>query len=373
MQGVSIVVTDLTEQKRQQELVASEQLLRSIMDQAAEGHSCLRRPWTNHSRQRRHELCGCNPVFQSFDEILSLSHASIEESPAGAKETTQPDTLRLTFGSILEKKELRSAEAVFHRSDGQVVDLLVSAGLVRDLKGNMLGCVVTLIDITERKKAEEERKQLLSREQTARAQAETANRFKDEFIATVSHELRTPLNAMFGWTQLLRAGKLDAPTSARAVEIIDQNARSQAKLIDDLLDISRIITGKMRLDVQLLQLAPIIETVRESVSPAAEAKGVRLHTILDPRPAPCPVIRIGFSKSSGICCLMPSNLRKRADTFRSKRNGSILISRFRSAILEKELARNFFPMCLTVFDRLILPARGTTAVWDWDSQLFVNW
>jgi signal transduction histidine kinase len=120
----------------------------------------------------------------------------------------------------------------------------------------------------------------------AKQQAEEANRMKDEFLATLSHELRTPLNAMLGWAQVLRLGKLDPAASARALETIERNARSQAQLIADLLDVSRIITGKLRLDLQPVELRRIIEAVLDSVRPAADAKGIRLQVALDPLASP---------------------------------------------------------------------------------------
>jgi PAS domain S-box-containing protein len=113
-------------------------------------------------------------------------------------------------------------------------------------------------------------------------QAQEANRIKDEFLATVSHELRTPLSAMLGWTELLRSGELDEATSARALEVIERNAKVQAQLIEDLLDVSRIIMGKLRLDICLLEPVSVIEAAIDAVRPAAEAKGVRLQAALDP-------------------------------------------------------------------------------------------
>jgi signal transduction histidine kinase len=120
----------------------------------------------------------------------------------------------------------------------------------------------------------------------AKQQAEEANRMKDEFLATLSHELRTPLNAMLGWAQVLRLGKLDEAASARALETIERNARAQAQLIADLLDVSRIITGKLRLDFQPVELRRIVEAALESVRPAADAKGIRLAITLGPLESP---------------------------------------------------------------------------------------
>jgi signal transduction histidine kinase/ActR/RegA family two-component response regulator len=120
----------------------------------------------------------------------------------------------------------------------------------------------------------------------ARTQAEQASRVKDEFLATVSHELRTPLNAILGWTKLLQAGELDRESRHKALTTIERNARSQAQLIEDLLEVSRIITGKLRLDVRSVDLAPTVEAALDSVKLAAESKGVRLQSILDPLAGP---------------------------------------------------------------------------------------
>lgn len=141
-------------------------------------------------------------------------------------------------------------------------------------------------EIRQRQRAEEERAQLLIQEQQARAEAEKLNRLKDEFLSTVSHELRTPLNAILGWSHILRTSKVDEARMYRALGTIERNARSQAQLIDDLLDISRIITGKIRLNVQSLDLSPIIEAAIETVQPAADAKAIRLQSVLDPAAGP---------------------------------------------------------------------------------------
>jgi signal transduction histidine kinase len=135
-------------------------------------------------------------------------------------------------------------------------------------------------EIRVREWAEQERARLLVLEQAARKQAEEANRMKDEFLATLSHELRTPLNAILGWVQVLRAGKLDPAASSRALETIERNARAQAQLIADLLDVSRIITGKLRLDSKPVELHRIIEAALDSIRPAADAKDIQLSISL---------------------------------------------------------------------------------------------
>jgi signal transduction histidine kinase len=119
-------------------------------------------------------------------------------------------------------------------------------------------------------------------EKAARAAAERAGRMKDEFLATLSHELRTPLNAILGWTFLLQKGADDPERVQRGIEVIERNARVQTQLISDLLDISRIVSGKMRLEVQRVELPAVIEAALESIRPAADAKDVRLQTVIEP-------------------------------------------------------------------------------------------
>lgn len=137
------------------------------------------------------------------------------------------------------------------------------------------------IDVTADKNLQSEREQLLENERTARAEAETANRLKDEFLATLSHELRTPLASILGWSRLLKEKQVPAEQVMRAIEIIERNAKSQSQLIEDILDVSRIVSGKLRLDVRPVDLAAIIETAIESIRPAAEAKNIRLQRVID--------------------------------------------------------------------------------------------
>jgi signal transduction histidine kinase len=131
-------------------------------------------------------------------------------------------------------------------------------------------------EIAERERIELERLDLLERERRARAEAESVNRLKDEFLATLSHELRTPLNAILGWSHLLTSGKTNAATSQRALSVIRNNAMAQSQLIEDILDVSRIISGKLRLSVGPVDLVEVIEAALDSVSPAAEAKCITI-------------------------------------------------------------------------------------------------
>jgi len=133
------------------------------------------------------------------------------------------------------------------------------------------------LEIAERRRIEEERAQLLIREQQA-------NRLKDEFLATVSHELRTPLNAVLGWARVLRSADIDPELQARALESIERNAQSQARLIEDILEVSRIVTGKLRLKVRTLDMSQVIDAALDVVRPAAEAKDITLRTDIPERP-----------------------------------------------------------------------------------------
>ena len=127
-----------------------------------------------------------------------------------------------------------------------------------------------------------ERNELLANTDHARLAAEEANRVKDEFLMTLSHELRTPLNAIWGWARIMRGGHLDSARRDRAIEVIERNARVQLQLIEDLLDVSRIVTGKLRLSVQRLDPAAVVNAAVESIRPAAEAKGIHLVVDVDP-------------------------------------------------------------------------------------------
>jgi PAS domain S-box-containing protein len=188
---------------------------------------------------------------------------------------------RLTRGETLEHFETTRI-----RKDGQRVDISLTVSPIRDAAGTIVGISKTARDISERRRAEAERSASLAREHAARAEAEAANRAKDEFLAVLSHELRTPLNAVYGWARMLRSGQVSDEGAQRAVDAIVRNANAQVQLIDDLLDVSRIITGKMRLAVRPVDLKSVVESALETVRPAAELKAIRLHGMLDPRAAP---------------------------------------------------------------------------------------
>ncbi len=147
--------------------------------------------------------------------------------------------------------------------------------------GQFKGYIGSVIDITDRKQIEAEREQLLQQEQAAREAAEEANRIKDEFLAVLSHELRSPLNPILGWSKLLQTGKLDEARAKQALTTIERNAKLQSELIEDLLDVSRILRGKLSLTVSAINLASIVKAASETVRLAAEAKSIRIEAMLN--------------------------------------------------------------------------------------------
>jgi PAS domain S-box-containing protein len=169
-----------------------------------------------------------------------------------------------------------------YTKDGAVLYCEWYNSVLRDDAGNLVSVLSLVLDVTARKHAEEERTALLLRERDARRQAQESDRLKDEFLATLSHELRTPLTSILGWATLIRRGEFDESNFDRAIETIERNARSQARLIDDLLDVSRIITGNLRLDIRPIDLVPVVEAAKDGLLPTAEAKRITLQTELVP-------------------------------------------------------------------------------------------
>ena len=172
------------------------------------------------------------------------------------------------------------------RKSGERIDVSLTVSPVKDARGRIIGASKIARDVSDRKRAEAERTKLLQTVQQAREEAEELNRSKDQFLAVLSHELRTPLNAIFGWARMLQSAAMDEATSRRAIDAILRNATAQVQLVEDLLDVSRIITGKMRLDVQWLDLKSVIESALDAVQPAASAKGLKIETVLDPNAGP---------------------------------------------------------------------------------------
>jgi len=239
-----------------------------------------------------------NPQPMWVYEIESMAFLEVNEAAVRHYGYSREEFLSMTINEIRPPEDipklaqknadalkevalgLRSAGVWRHRKkDGTIIDVEITRSPI-SFKGRK-ALLILASDVTERRRAEEERVSLLAREQQARQEAEAANRAKDEFLATVSHELRTPLNAIYGWARMLQMGDLDRETVTSAYETIERNAKAQAQLIDDLLDVSRIIAGKLRLDVRSIELKPVIEAAIETVQPAADAKGITLESRLD--------------------------------------------------------------------------------------------
>ncbi|MUG95558.1 PAS domain-containing protein [Scytonema sp. UIC 10036] len=173
------------------------------------------------------------------------------------------------------------AEGRMRRADGAYRWYLHQAVPLKNEQGQVIKWFGTATDIEAQKQLDQQRQWLLEQEQAARAEAETANRIKDEFLAVLSHELRSPLNPILGWSQLLLSGKLDATKTVQALQTIERNAKLQAQLIEDLLDVSRILRGKLSLEMVPVNLALTIEAAIETVRLAAQAKSIQIDTVFD--------------------------------------------------------------------------------------------
>ena len=163
-------------------------------------------------------------------------------------------------------------ESIHHLRGGAYLHVESSVSVLRDDAGRQVGLLNVIRDITARKHAESEREELLTKESNAREDAELAMRAKDEFLATVSHELRTPLSAILGWAAMLQRGTLDETAAAAAMETIVRNARAQAQLIEDLLDAARIMSGKLKPELEPVELTSVVNTAVESLRHAALAQ-----------------------------------------------------------------------------------------------------
>ena len=192
---------------------------------------------------------------------------------------------RRAIEANVERKEKYDTEYRTVSPEGKIRWVRATGNTLFNEAGEAVQFSGTTQDVTGRKEWEEQRDQLLASERAARVAGERANRLKDEFLATLSHELRTPLNAVMGWVELLKAESDDPAIITEGVAVIERNVRAQAKLIDDLLDVSRIISGKVRLEIKPLNLAEVIDAAVETVRPTALAKGVRLETVVNSAPS----------------------------------------------------------------------------------------
>ena len=226
--------------------------------------------------RRDGEIYYCNRIWLDYagpEAGITFFDALPEEDLQGLRGAYQA---AVGAGNPLEREQR------LRRADGVLRWHLCRMVPERDERGRISGWIFTATDIDQQKRIEEANKTLLASEKDARTQAEIANRTKDEFLATVSHELRTPLNAILGWTRMLRTGAVEPKALTRVLETIERNARAQTQLVEDILDVSRIIAGKLRVNIQMTDLHTVARAAIEAVRPAAEAKGVRLASELQP-------------------------------------------------------------------------------------------
>ena len=266
-------ILDVTEQRRAESaLRAREAHFRAAFELSAVGQAII-------DPDRRYML-----VNDRFCRMTGYVRAElIGRRP---EDLTHPDDIvrDVSLGTALLRGDVQgiTSEKRYIRKSGDTVWVRVHATLLKDASGMALGAFSMIEDITDQKLAAEQREVLFARERAARLDAEAANRTKDEFLATLSHELRTPLNAILGWTQILRRKALDASRVGAALDALDRNARKQAQLVDDLLDVSRIAAGRLKLNVDRIELGPVLDAAVETVRPALDAKRLVLTQALEP-------------------------------------------------------------------------------------------
>jgi PAS domain S-box-containing protein len=237
------------------------------------------------AKDRECQTITMNPAFAKSLRMQSGENASLTGPIA-----ERPKKFKLFHeGKELTAKELPMQYSVAHgveisdfevdvvHDDGTIVNLLEYVAPLFDEDGKPRGCIGAFLDITERKQAEKDRTNLITFLETQTEQLQKANQMKDEFLAVLSHELRSPLNAIVGWSHLLRTRKFTEDQVAQGLETIERNAKIQNQLINDLLDISRIIRGKLKFNPRSCNLVPIIKSAIETVSLAAQAKEINLH------------------------------------------------------------------------------------------------
>jgi len=273
--GGIVVVYDITERKRVEEAA---QKAHQRLTFHVENSPLAVIEWDRDFRVSRWSASAERLFGWTADEVLgkyvSDWHFVFDEDVDAVAQVTNRQRMGAELLGLLRNRN--------YTKDGAVLYCEWYNSALHDEHGKLVSVLSLVLDVTARTLAEEERAALLARERDLRQRAEEADRLKDEFLATLSHELRTPLTSILGWATLIRNGEVDRTENLdRALEIIERNARSQARLIDDLLDVSRIITGNLQLDVRPLNVAPIVEAAIDALRPAADAKGIQIETELD--------------------------------------------------------------------------------------------
>ncbi len=271
--GLSVYFQDVTDRKRSEESVReSEERLRMAVEAGRMG------TW-----EWRIDT-GRVTWSPGLEAIHGLAPGAFPGTFDAVQREIHPDDRQRVTRTILESVEQRKDLRVEYRivrPDGSVRWVEGRGRLVGERHGRPERMVGLCMDVTERIQAEEGRGALLAGEQRARAEAEAANRAKDEFLAGLSHELRTPLSVILGWSRMLRRGPLDRETIERALEVIERNAQVQTQLLDDLLDVSRIASGKLHIARQRVDVPALVQAAVQAVRPVAQAKRVLIEPALD--------------------------------------------------------------------------------------------
>src|SRR5216117_1575461 len=222
-------------------------------------------------------------ILQANDAVYTLlgfrTAEVVEQSLSRFISVDETREFMAALREVVARGVTRNARLTPRSASGEVIPTTLNASALRDPDGTVIGAIGILRDMRAYEMVVREL------EESGR-KLDDANRAKDEFLATLSHELRTPLSSILGWVRLLRSGTLDPAGARRGLEVIERNTRTLAQLIEDLLDVSRIITGKLRLEVRPINLASVIVAAMEAVQTAADAKGIRLEASLDPSMGP---------------------------------------------------------------------------------------
>ena len=259
-----VIVTDLTDQKRNQDMLATERLTSQIVDQATEGIVvCDLAGVVIRASRTAQRMAGTAPLLQPFEQAFPLA------APG------DPDRVRSVVASALAGETTTAEEVTLHRARGEPVTLLLSAGPIANSDGGVLGCVISFVDVTDRKRAGQERLGLLEAANAARIEAEAANRAKDEFLAMLGHELRNPLAPILTALELMELRGDE--TSRRERDVIARQVKHVVTLVGDLLDVSRIAQGKVRLERRPVELARVVDKAIEAAGPLIEERGHQLR------------------------------------------------------------------------------------------------
>jgi signal transduction histidine kinase/ActR/RegA family two-component response regulator len=266
---------DITDQKQseyEESLCQSEARFRGLLERLpAAAYTCDAEGLITYFNQQAVQLWGRAPKLNDPEDRFcgSLKLFSSEGAPIARNRCWMARALQ-------EEKEYNGQEIIIERPDGSRIAVLAHANPIHNESGKLAGAVNILIDINDRKRIEMEREELLMKEKTARTEAQAASRSKDEFLSIVSYELRTPLNSILGYNRILRSNPHDTARIRQTCDIIERNARIQLRLVEDLLDTSRIASGQLRLNRRPTDIVPVLAGALDAMRMEAKAKGVEL-------------------------------------------------------------------------------------------------